>query len=99
MAINQENVALDIASQLVATAGNLINAVEEFTDLLAWALDAGINMTDHDAALEASGELQHVDGATINRLATLIPALNTHLDTNTIATLTSREWLQKIRRS
>lgn len=99
MAINKENVALDIASRLVSTSSDLMNAVEEFTDLLDWATDAGINMANHNTAFESSPELQHVDGATLNKLATIIPALVSHLDTNLVTGVSSGAWLQQIRRS
>jgi hypothetical protein len=96
MAIDQTNVALNIASKTVQATTQLLEAFEELEDILTQATQAGINMTAFDAAL-ATSDVKHVDGATINKLATIIPALQTWLAGNSVTGTTYKQALYKIR--
>ena len=100
MAIDQTRVALDIASRAVALAGQLQNTVEELNELLAWGLDAGLNMTVFDDDFAGSAELQHVDGATLNRLlGNVAPGVQGYLDSTEAGDDTFTEIVQKARRA
>lgn len=101
MAIDQTNVALDIAAKGVTNASKIQNALEEMEDLLAWGLDAGLSLANYDDDLAAAPELQHVDGATLNTLfGTVIPAVIAFLDAETTAGGdTYTEVIQRARRS
>jgi len=96
MAINQTNVALNIASKTVQSTTQFLEAFEELEDLLTQATQAGINMVTYDADLAVS-DVRHVDGATINKLATIIPALQTWLAGQTVSGATYKAALYKIR--
>lgn len=98
MAIDQTNVALDIASKVIQQATNFIEAFEEMEDLLTHATQSGINMTSFDEALSASPEIKHTDGVTINKLAVIIPALQTYLNATSTGGTTYKAVLYKLRR-
>lgn len=100
MAINQENIGLDIAARAVTAAGNLQQAINELDDLLAWAVGAGISDLDQfNAAFEASGDLKHVNGTTIEKLvANVIPSLKTYLSSTSQAGETYQQIINKTRR-
>lgn len=78
MTINQTDVALTIADEAVQAVTQFLEAFEELEDALTHATNAGINMTNFDAALENSS-IKHVNGETINKLGAIIPALKTWL--------------------
>lgn len=96
MAIDQTNVALDIAAKAVQQATNFIEALEELEDILTHATAAGISMVAYDAALGESS-VKHTDGATINKLAVLIPALLTYLNATSTGGTTYKQVLYKLR--
>jgi hypothetical protein len=96
MAIDQTNVALDIAARAVQQATALLEAFEELEDILTHATQAGINMTSFDAAL-AESSVKHTDGATINKLAVIIPALQTYLNGTSTGGTTYKQVLYKLR--
>lgn len=96
MAINQENVALDIAAKAVQETTKFIEAFEELEDILTQATQAGISMVNFDAAL-AESSVKHVDGATINKLGVIIPALQTWLAGQSTGGTTYKQALYKIK--
>lgn len=96
MAIDQTNIALKIADEAVQNATRLIDALEELEDILTHATQAGINMTAFDDAL-ASSSVKHTDGATINKLAVIIPALQTWLNAQSASGMTYKQVLYKLR--
>jgi predicted peroxiredoxin len=96
MAIDQTNVALTIADKAVQQTTQFLEAFEELEDILNQATQAGINMTNFDAAL-ATSSVKHVDGATINKLAAIIPALQTFLASNSVTGTTYKQALYKIK--
>lgn len=96
MAIDQTNVALDIAVRAVQNATAFIEAFEELENLLTHATEAGVNMVSYDAAL-ATSSVKHVDGATINKLAVLVPALKTYLNATSVTGTTYKQVLYKLR--
>lgn len=96
MAIDQTNVALDIASKAVQGATNLLEALEELEDILTHATAAGISMVNYDAAL-AESSVKHTDGATINKLAVLVPAVLTYLNATSTGGTTYKQVLYKLR--
>lgn len=96
MAIDQTNVVLTIADKAVQQTTVFIEALEELEDILTQATQAGINMTSFDAAL-ATSSVKHVDGATINKLATIIPALQTFLQNTSVTGTTYKQALYKIK--
>lgn len=96
MAIDQTNVALTIADKAVQQTTLFLEAFEELEDILSQATNAGINMTSFDAALSASS-VKHVDGATINKLAVIIPALKTFLTGASTGGTTYTQALYKIK--
>lgn len=96
MAIDQTNVALDIAAKAVQEATKLTEALEELEDILTHATAAGITMVNYDAAIEASS-VKHTDGATINKLAVLVPALLTYLNATSTGGTTYKQVLYKLR--
>jgi predicted peroxiredoxin len=96
MAIDQTNVALTIADKAVQQTTQFLEAFEELEDILNQATQAGINMTNFDAAL-AMSSVKHVDGATINKLAAIIPALQTFLASNSVTGTTYKQALYKIK--
>jgi predicted peroxiredoxin len=96
MAIDQTNVALTIADKAVQNVTQLLEAFEELEDVLTQATQAGINMTLFDAVL-AESSLKHVDGATINKLAAIIPALQTFLQNTSVNGTTYKQSLYKIK--
>jgi predicted peroxiredoxin len=96
MAINQTNVALTIADKAVQQTTLFLEAFEELEDILTQATQAGVSMTDYDAAL-ATSSVKHVDGATINKLAVIIPALQTFLNGTSTGGTTYKQALYKIK--
>jgi predicted peroxiredoxin len=96
MAIDQTNVALTIADKAVQQTTAFIEAFEELEDVLTQATQAGINMTAFDAAL-ANSSIKHVDGATINKLGVIIPALQTFLNGTSTGGTTYKQALYKIK--
>lgn len=96
MAIDQTNVALTIADKAVQQTTVFVEALEELEDILLQATQAGINMTTFDAALSTSS-VRHVDGATINKLAVIIPALQTWLAGTSTGGTTYKQALYKIK--
>lgn len=96
MAIDQTNVALDLAAKAVQQATNLVEALEELESVLNHATQAGISMVNFDTALAASS-VKHTDGATINKLANLIPALQTFLNSTSTGGTTYKQVLYKLR--
>lgn len=96
MAIDQTNVALTIADKAVQQTTIFLEAFEELEDILAQATNAGITMTNYDAALENSS-IKHVDGATINKLGVIIPALQTFLTGTSTGGTTYKQALYKIK--
>lgn len=96
MAIDQTNVALDIAARAVEQATNLVEALEELEDILSHATAAGISMVNYDAAIGESS-VKHTDGATINKLAVLVPALLTYLNATSTGGTTYKQILYKLR--
>lgn len=96
MAIDQTNVALDIAAKAVQQATNLVEALEELESVLNHATQAGVSMVNFDAAL-ATSSVKHTDGATINKLAVLIPALQTFLNSTSTGGTTYKQVLYKLR--
>lgn len=96
MAIDQTNVALGIADKAVQQTTIFLEAFEELEDILNQATQAGINMTNYDAAL-ATSSVKHVDGATINKLAVIIPALQTWLAGQSTGGTTYKQALYKIK--
>lgn len=96
MAIDQTAVALDIAARAVQQATILVEALEELEDILTHATQAGISLTTYDTALGTSS-VKHTDGATINKLATIIPALQTYLNTTSTGGTTYKQVLYKLR--
>lgn len=101
MAIDQTNIALDIASRGVQLAGTLQQTLEELEDLLAWGVAAGLDLSEYDAAFAESPELQHVDGQTLNRLfGAVAPGVINFLDTTEVNGGDSyTDIVQKARRS
>lgn len=98
MAIDQTNVALDIASKAVAKAGQLVDALADLEELYKHGQRAGLNMVDYDAAFEAS-DLKHVNGATLNKLlAVVTPAFRAWLVAQTSGADTYEAILYKARR-
>ena len=96
MAIDQTNVALTIADKAVQNVTQLLEAFEELEDVLTQATQAGINMTLFDEAL-ANSSLKHVDGATINKLGVIIPALQAYLNGTSVTGTTYKQALYKIK--
>jgi len=96
MAIDQTNVALTIADKMVHNATQLLDAFEEMEDLLTHALKADINMVDYDEAL-ANSSIKHVDGATINKMAAVIPGIKTFLAGTSTGGQTYETILYKLR--
>lgn len=96
MAIDQTNVALDIASKAVQGATKFLEALEELEDILTHATAAGISMVNYDPAL-AESSVRHTDGATINKLAVLVPALLTYLNATSTGGTTYKQVLYKLR--
>lgn len=96
MAIDQTNVALDIASKAVQQSTNFVEALEELEDILTHATAAGISMVNYDAAIGESS-VRHTDGATINKLAVLVPALLTYLNATSTGGTTYKQVLYKLR--
>ena len=96
MAIDQINVALTIADKAVQGTTQFLEAFEELEDVLTQATQAGINMASYDAAL-AESSIKHVDGATINKLAVIIPALQTWLAGQSTGGTTYKQALYKIK--
>lgn len=96
MAIDQTNVALTIADKAVQGVTQFLEAFEELEDVLTQATQAGINMTAYDDALGASS-IKHVDGATVNRLAVIIPGLQTFLNGTSTGGMTYKQALYKIK--
>lgn len=68
MAIVQDTIAVEIAKNGVSNAGNLINATESMLDDLEWGNGAGINLIDYDSVFSENGDVQHTDGAYLNKL-------------------------------
>ncbi len=96
MAIDQTNVALTIADKSVQQTTLFLEALEELEDILTQATQAGINMANYDAAF-ATSSIKHVDGATINKLAVIIPALQTFLNGTSTGGTTYKQALYKIK--
>lgn len=96
MAIDQTNVALDIAARAVQHTTSFLEALEELESVLNHATQAGISMVNFDAAL-ATSSVKHTDGATINKLAVLIPALQTFLNSTSTGGTTYKQVLYKLR--
>lgn len=96
MAIDQTNIALDIASRACQQATNFVEALEELEDILTHATAAGISMVAYDAAI-AESSIKHTDGATINKLATILPALLTYLSGTSVSGTTYKQVLYKLR--
>ncbi len=82
MAVDRTDVALNIASNTVASATNLLDAIAELQALEAQRVAAGITLTDFDADYATSG-VKHVNGASLDAvLNTSIPAIWTYITTN-----------------
>lgn len=82
MAIDQTDVALNIASKTVTSAANLLDAIAELEALEAQRVAAGITLPDFDADYATSG-VKHVNGASLNAvLNTSIPLIWTYITTN-----------------
>jgi hypothetical protein len=96
MAIDQTNVALTIADKAVQNVTQLLEAFEELEDILTQATQADINMTLFDEAL-ANSSIKHVDGATINKLGVIIPALQAYLNGTSVTGTTYKQALYKIK--
>lgn len=96
MAIDQTQVALTIADKTVQATTQFLEAFEELEDLLTQATQAGINMANFDAAL-ATSSVKHVDGAAINKLAVIVPALQTYLAGQSTGGTTYKQALYKIK--
>jgi predicted peroxiredoxin len=96
MAIDQTAVALTIADKAVQQTTQFLEAFEELEDILSQATQAGINMASFDAAL-ATSSVKHVDGATINKLAVIIPALQTFLAGTSTGGTTYKQALYRIK--
>ena len=96
MAIDQTNVVLTIADKAVQNVTQFLEAFEELEDILTQATQAGINMTNFDEAL-ANSSIKHVDGATINKLGVIIPALQTFLAGTSTGGTTYKQALYKIK--
>jgi predicted peroxiredoxin len=96
MATDQTNIALTIADKAVQNVTQFLEAFEELEDVLTQATQAGINMTAFDEAL-ANSSVKHVDGATINKLAVIIPALQAFLTGQSVTGTTYKQALYKIR--
>lgn len=94
--IDQTNVALTIADKAVQQTTIFLEAFEELEDILTQATQAGVNMTAFDAAL-AESSIKHVDGATINKLGVIIPALQTFLNGTSTGGTTYKQALYKIK--
>lgn len=85
MAIDQTNIALDLASELVQLDTQLVELINEINAKVTHFTQSGINFTNFETNFATSGELMHVDGATLNRLTnTIMPALNTWLTTTLV---------------
>ena len=99
MAIDQTNVALDIASRSVQAAGDFMDALEVLEEELEHGLRAGLNMTDYDSELSESGELKHVDGAVFNKLmATAVPDIRAYLEATSTGGDTYEALFYKVKR-
>jgi len=99
MAINQTNVALDIASRAVAATDRLLDALAVLEELYQHGSQAGLNMINYDANFAASAELQHVDGATLNKvLAVVASGIRSTLTTQQSGGQTWEAILYKARR-
>ena len=89
MAIDQTEVAKNIASTTVQQAERFVKALEILELLYKQGSLSGINMTDYDnvflnGAEDASPELMHVDGSTLNKvLADVVVDFRTWLQTET----------------
>lgn len=82
MAINQENIALQIAEQGVAQAGALITALNRLLELQKWGTKAGINLMGYDSNIGESPDLMHTNGAYLNKLiGKMAPDLASWLET------------------
>lgn len=98
MAIDQTAVALDIAARAVQQATILVEALEELEDILTHATQAGVSMVSFDAAItDPNSSVKHTDGATINKLAIIIPALQTWLNATSTGGTTYKQVLYKLR--
>ena len=99
MAINQTNIALDIASKTVAATGKLLDALAVLEELYDHGAAAGLNMVNYNVQLAESAELQHVDGATLNSvLAVVVPGVRANLIAQSSGGITWESILYKARR-
>lgn len=99
MAIDQTLVARIIAGLAVQGAGQLVRTLNELDDMRAHGIAADINLADYDADFATQVTLQHVDGATLNKvLATVVVGVLSYLNTETIGADSYMEVLQKARR-
>ena len=82
MAIDQTDVALNLASKTVDATVKFLGAIEAIQSLEDQRAAAGLTLTDYDAAFETSG-IKHMDGAALNAiLNTSIPAIWAWMVTN-----------------
>ena len=81
MAIDQTNVALNIATKAIDSTIKFLDAIAELQALEEQRAAAGITLTDFDADF-ATSAVKHVDGASLNAvLNTSIPAIWTFITT------------------
>ena len=99
MAINQTKIALDLAQRSVQHATGLIASLEQMELILEHGLRAGISFVAFDDDIAAMETVQHVNGATLNKLlAIVVPAIRTFLETETVTGETYEVLIYKARR-
>ena len=84
MAINQVDKALNLATNLIDAADQLMTAVFKLDALKAEKESSGVDFTAAavEAALAASTSLRHVDGTALNNVITSGAATKTWLEQN-----------------
>jgi len=100
MAINQTEIALDAAKEVVSRATQIVDALDALETIFEQLTAAGIDLANYVTAIEASGDTQHCDVATFkNILEYFAPDIVTHAKATYSGTPTQQEWaaLQKAR--
>lgn len=82
MAIDVNQKVINLASDLVSVAENIMNATRQGMTLKAIKENNGFDLTDYDALFAATEGLKHVDGGKLNNIITSIIAIDTFLTAN-----------------
>lgn len=99
MAIDQTNIALDIAVRTVNAAGRFLDVLNSLEEELEHGMCAGLNFTDYDSDFIESEELKHLDGAVLNKLlAQATPNIRTYIESTMAGTQTYEQLLYRVRR-